>query len=483
MSPPQKRVKLDEIDPRFNFDALVKDWRSNVASQPVLSTEIQLLEGNGGNDESRVDFELPSAGTLLPGNSTRFYIEGTFEMKKEGEEIWTAIPATEADKVMLIPNWFDKIASVSISTGTQGVQCNDEPAFVAPYLNEMLNAHMDPELKKFLFIESCHPGHAAVIARSDWDFEGKAWKEYAATIFNGGKFNFSWIPINAWPLFQNGKFVLDTERPPRAVPLSIFDRTNRIRLEWKTENFKQIFIKKATEEVNTTEYRVSFSKPKLAIEVGIDNPKQPPFNKVNELVYVGPSRKVHVENVINPNTLNARMSGAVLPPGLLLFLLPSKLAAGEAKENIGFLKFPFKNIVIKFNRQMVFNSDETHTNGRLGLDRAQNLMNHLQYPICSIPVDTKTMTFDLLKDDGTKYAFPHIYIRLTPGYQQRNVPYNVDLKSFVQPGDLDIEITFKDADAPEDKSVLICCAMYEDVNATVHLKTKQILNRYNNMLL
>jgi len=479
--PPQKRMKLDQLDPRFDFDEIIKDWRTTVAGQPIWSSEIQLLEAINSSDESKVTFEMPSSGTLLPGNSTRFYIEGIFEMKKAGEETWTAVPNTEADKVMVCPNWFEKLVNVHIFTGTQPLNLNDEPAFLTPYLNEMLYAHMHPALKKYLCIEDSHPGHAAVIDRSDWDFEGKTWKEYSPKIFKGGKFNFSWIPTNAFPFFQNGAFVLDTQHPPRAIPLSLFDRNNKVVLEWKTNNLKLIFKKKAD---NTSEYRVKFSKPKLAIEVGMENPKQPPFSKGNELLYVGPTRKSISEDIVSDSMLHTRMTGMILPPSILVFVMPAKFAGDlVTAESIGFLKHQIKSITVKFNQQVVYNSETYQKNEEIGIDKPQNWVNHHQYPIASIPVDKNTMTFDMLNDDGTSYAFPHLYIRLSPGYLERNVPFNVDFKSFTQPGNLDIEVKFVDGKPPVAKSMLICYALYNDVNAVVNLKTKQFLNRYNNMLL
>jgi hypothetical protein len=71
---------------------------------------------------------------------------------------------------------------------------NDEPLYISPYVNEMLYAHMHPELKTYLCKEDCHPGNGVTLERSKWDFEGEDWKKYAPSIFKGEAFQFSYIP-------------------------------------------------------------------------------------------------------------------------------------------------------------------------------------------------------------------------------------------------------------------------------------------------
>jgi hypothetical protein len=108
-----KMAKTDHIDPRFNFDSKEIDWTANMSSQllkythvKVLDTTYPLTDNNGSYlNKTDVTFELPPYGTLLPGNQTRFYIEGIFEKKEEGLD-WEPIPSTEASKVIISPNWF-----------------------------------------------------------------------------------------------------------------------------------------------------------------------------------------------------------------------------------------------------------------------------------------------------------------------------------------------------------------------------------------
>jgi len=468
------------MDPRFDFNGLTKDWRLTVDKQPIWSSEIQILEPVKTNEIGKFVFELPPIGILLPGNTSRFHVEGIFEMADADADIWTPVPDTEADKVMVCTNWFEKlIEKVEVHTGTQNLNdIHNDPIFFPPYLHEMLYAHMDHDLKKFLCIEESHPGNSVVLDRASWDFGKASWTKYAPSIFKGGKFKFTWIPLNMWPLFQNGPFVLDTECPPRAVPLSLFSMSNKVNVNWNTST-KSIFKLKAG---NTKKYRFRVVDMKLAIEMGMENPKLNPFAKMNQLKYLGPSSK-SIAEVLPSSPFSFKMDNTILPPSLLLFVLPKSVQGGVPKsDQIGFDKHKIENIYVKFNQQKIYDSSLNYKYEELKLEKPQNLLNHYQYPIATIPVDKKSMTFDLLEDDGTKYAFPHLYIRLTSGYEERPIPFNVNFKMFTQPGNLEIELKFTNSTPPTD-SMIVCCALYNDINAVANLKTKQIVNPYNNLFL
>jgi len=484
-SPVKRNYNGKPIDPRFNFNCMTKDWRLRVDKQPILSSEIQVLEQGKSNERATFVFELPPTGILLPGNSSRFHVEGIFEMSDaETPDTWIPIPNTEAANVMVCTNWFEKlIERVQVFTGNQSMDSiHYDPTFLPPYLHEMLYAHMDADLKKFLCIEDCHPGHSVVTLRDEWDFEKPTWIKYAASVFKDGKFKFTWIPLNMWPLFQNGSFILDTDCPPRAVPLSLFDIGNKVKISCRTET--QLIFKKKAE--NTKQYRFRFIDMKLALEMGMENPKQLPFSNKssNELKYLGSSTKSTVELLPSSGQYQIRMDHTYLPPSLLIFVLPESLSGGLPKSDIvGFSKHRIETISVKFNQQKIYDSSPNFKYKELGLDEPQDLLNHYNFPIANIPVDKKSMTFELLQDDGTKYAFPHLYIRLTCGYEERNIPFNVNYKMFTQPGVLDIDVKFIDGTGPEAKSSIICLALYNDFNAIANLKTKQIVNPYNDLLL
>ena len=483
---PKKMVKNDQIDPRFDFESKEMDWNANISKQLLKYTRVQVLEPtyslttNNGSflDKTDVTFELPPFGTFLPGNLTRFYIEGIFEKKAETDVDWVAIPSTEASKVIVSPNWFDKLIEevklFSQDGATMGL--NDEPLYISPYVNEMLYAHMHPELKTYLCKEDCHPGNGVTLKRSKWDFEGEDWKKYAPSIFKGGAFQFSYIPLNSWPFFQNGKFILDEQHPPRAINLALFQR-GKVVIKFNTyfKNGDNIFKKK---DGNETEYRVRITNIKLALEMAEDNKNPFPNNGI--LQYLGTSQKVK-ECTLQDNIAWIKFENMTLPNSLLFFFLHKNTISGivpykDETENAGFRKHPLDHIQVRFNMQDLY-ATNTDRDAYLGLEDAINLENHLNYPIAGIPVDKTKTTLKQLLDDGTNYAFPHKYLRLSPGYQQRLMPATGKTDHLQDPGILDIKLTFSNnATVNKDLAVFVY-ALYDDyINVIADLKKKTFYN-------
>jgi len=481
-----KRRKNEEIDPRFDFESKEIDWNSNISKQLLKYTRVEVLDptfvltSHDGSylDKSDVTFELPPFGTFLPGNLTRFYVEGIFEKKGSADIDWVAIPSSEASKVIVSPNWFEKLIEEIklISEDGATMALNDEPLYISPYVNEMLYAHMHPELKNYLCKEDCHPGNGVTLKRTKWDFEGEDWKNYAPSIFKGSAFQFSYIPLNFWPFFQNGKFILDEQYPPRAINLALFQNGKMI-IKFNTyfKNGDNIFKKK---EGNDTEYRVRITNIKLALEMAEDNKNPFPNNGI--LKYLGSSRKVK-ECTLQDNIAWIKFENMILPNSLLFFFLQKNTISGivpykDETENAGFRKHPIELIQVRFNMQDLYCTN-TDRDAYLGLDDALNLENHYKYPIAGIPVDKNKTTLKLLLDDGTNYAFPHKYLRLSPGFHQRLIPSTGKTDHLQDPGILDVKITFsKNAAVNKDLAVFVY-AIYDDyVNVIADLKKKTFYN-------
>jgi hypothetical protein len=481
-----KVAKNDEIDPRFNFDSKEIDWTSNMSKQLLKYTYVKVLDpthpltDNNGSLLNRTDvtFELPPNGTFLPGNQTRFYVEGIFEKKEEADLDWSAIPSTEASKVIISPNWFEKLIEEVkvISTNGSSLALNDQPQYISAYMNEMLYAHMHPELKNYLCKEECHPGNAGSLTRSKWNFDGADWVKYAPSIFKGDKFRFSYVPLETWPFFQNGNFVLDAKQPPKAVNLSLFPMGQvKIRFNTNFSNGDNIFRKK---EGNITEYRVRITDIKLALEMAEDY--KDPFPKNGVLQYIGTS-KIVKNNDVQSNVSWIKFDNISLPTSLLFFFLPKTVVSGttsfkDETEYAGFRKHDLENIQVKFNMEDLYHTN-TDRDAYLGLYDATNLENHLKYPISGIPVDKNTMTLKQLLEDGTNYAFPHTYIRLSPGYHQRLMPATGKTDQLQHPGTLEIGMMFvKNGQLNKDLTVLVY-AFYDDYNNVIaDVKNKTFFN-------
>ena len=482
----KKVAKNDQIDPRFDFESKEIDWNSNISKQLLKYTHVQVLDStytlpttnSSYLDKTDVTFELPPFGTFLPGNLTRFYVEGIFEKKGTADVDWVAIQSTEASKVIVSPNWFEKLIEEVklISEDGATMALNDESLYISPYVNEMLYAHMHPELKTYLCKEDCHPGNGVTLTRSKWDFEGEDWKKYAPSIFKGSAFQFSYIPLNSWPFFQSGKFILDEQHPPRAINLALFQRGKVvIKLNTNFKNGENIFKKK---EGNVAEYRIRITNVKLALEMAEDNKNPFPNNGI--LQYLGTSQKVKECN-LQDNIAWIKFENMTLPNSLLFFFLPKNVLSGiltykDEVEQAGFRKHPLDNIQIRFNMQDLYCTN-TDRDAYLGLDQALTLENHLKYPIAGIPVDKNNTTLKQLLDDGTNYAFPHTYLRLSPGFNQRLMPATGKSDHLEDPGILDIKLTFtKNAAVNKDLAVFVY-AFYDDyVNVIADLKKKTFYN-------
>jgi len=484
-----KMFKTDVVDPRFDFKSKEIDWTARVSKQPLINTEVLVLDPNIKNNDKiegtllkqNVTFDLPPQGILLPGNKTRFYIKGIFEKKEAGSNIWSPVPNTDASKVIVCPNWFEKIidkVELLASNGSSTL-LNKTLEHMTPYLNEMLYAHMDPDLKKYLCKEPSHTGNAVTLIRSKWDYTGEDWTKYHPSIFKNGEFQFSYIPFDTWPLFQNGSFMLDYQEPPKAVDLTLFE-SPQIKITWQDiGDFQNIFKKKAD---NTSNYRLRITEIKLALELGKENfQNKEPFPKTT-LEYSGTTKLSNYINVVE-NEAYIKFSNIKLPTSLLFFFLPKNVSGATSKyqtetENAGFRKHPLKQIEVKFNMQNLHDFKVQNLNEYLGLYDAYNLENHCNFPIAGIPVNKDTITLQHLLDDGTIYAFPHNYLRLSPGYHQRNMSYGSNnMDQFKQPGNLDIKMRFTDDNQINNELMVVVYAFYDDYNnVVVDLKKKTFKN-------
>ena len=477
-----KTAKMSVVDPRFDFEPKCIDWTSKSLTQPLMQTQMIVIEPSPPLDSNQthllqsVTFDLPNNDQImLPGNGTRLYVEGIFEKQEHDTNVWSAIPNTEASEVIVSPNWFEKIIEKCEirSKGGATFALNYASQWVMPYLNEMFYAHMDPDLKKYLCMEPAHPGNATTLTRSKWDFEGEDWAKYHPSIFNGDKFKFSYIPFS-WPFFQNPEFVLNPQQAPKAVDLSLFE-SGQISITWNDYAVKHIFKKK--NENSTTKYRVRITSLKMVLEIG--NPTQKyQFPKKN-LHYIGTTTIVQQLPLIH-KTAFLKFGNIRLPNSILLAFLPENPEFFDYQtqtEHAGFCTHPLRSIVVNYKDQELYTMKPDEINGHLEMDNATNLQNHLEYPIAGIPVDKKNMTLEQLNDDGKTYAFPHVYIRLSPGYHQRLLSPKGKLDQLQQPGNLDIELRFTETEPVNKNLMIVAFAIYDDYyNVSADVKNKRFYN-------
>jgi len=476
-----KKVRpFADLDPRFNFSDPSNDWSRELDNQMLWGTAMKVLvpDQKGAVDPSKIEFVIPPYDALLPGLKTRFYIEGTFT--KFVENAWVPVTVEDAAEVMLTQNWFEKrISRVSVYCSNNYVSrlINKEPDYSSAYINMLAYAHMDPDLKKFVCMEPAHTGNACTLLKKDWDFEGAAWKKYAPSVCDGGKFLFSWIPLNTWPFYQSGDYTLGNN-PPRAVPTSLL-QDMVIAIHWADDG-DDIIIKK---EGNTTQYFLEL-EVKLAIEVAIMNPHMIMEKKLpTRLTYLGQSRKGDVARIEGVQMV-LKLENVKLPSSILLFVVSKgafrtyKPTEEDAKEE--FLKHHIENVKLAFNDIEYFDSTRHEKFTKLPLSVPLVLQNHLDYPIMGIPVDRKSTTLDLLQDDGTNYAFPHLYYRLSPGFDQHLMPIRGNVAQLQKEGNVEMIVRFDEAAQMPEKAMLVYYFLYEDdVALSVDIQKKVFHNRYN----
>ncbi len=478
-----KMVKVSMVDPRFDFEPHLYDWTSKSSHQPLLNTEFKVLEPNeqlvGEFPPLNVTFDLPKNGQiLLPGNGTRLHVEGIFE-KQVNLSDWIPVPSTEGTEVIISPNWFEKmIEKMEIkSSGGISSDLNRGSPFLLSYLNEMVYAHMDPEEKNYLCKDPAHPGNATTLTRSKWDFEGEDWKNYYPSIFTEEKFKFSYIPFT-WPFFQNADFVLNHQQPPKAVDLSLFEN-GKIAIKFN-EFFLKNFYKKRTNDLeNDTTYRVRFTDLKMVLEIGNPNPKYQFPKKCNYTGTTTISQHINVEHA----TDIMKFGNISFPNSLLFLFLPQNAEAGffdykDETEHAGFRKHPLRNFTVKFKDQEVYTNYTSHRYADLQMDDATNLQNHLDFPIAGFPVDKSKMTWEQLHNDGTTYAFPHIYVRLSPGYNQRSMAPLGKIDQLKEPGNFEIDLRFTENQPITNTGlILVVFAFYDDFyNVIADVKNKTFYN-------
>jgi hypothetical protein len=333
-------------------------------------------------------------------------------------------------------------------------------------------------LKTLLCQEASHPGHATTLTRSKWDYTGEDWVKYSPSIFNGGKFRFSFVPLDTWPLFQNGNFVLDVENPPKAVDLSLFEK-GKICISWKDFAGKETFKKKAD---NTSEYRIRITDLKMAIEIGNAN-RNDPFCKRTNLGYTGIT-KIAKQAEVTQFDASVTFEKIKLPTSLLFFFLPKKVNEGgmakyqdETECASGFRNHTLRSITVTFRDEELYQNGRETRFSHLNLHDAINLTDHWMYPVAGIPVDRQKMTLEHLLDDGTKYAFPHVYVRLSPGHQQRLIPSQGKIDQYHEPGNLLIDMQFAPNQIVDKDLMVVVYALYDDYfNVEADLKKKTYFN-------
>src|SRR5574343_206749 len=174
-------ARLDHVD--------MPDWQRGPRQEYLSSDYITIDPSNKISDETpQVDFDLPNKEPLLFGPSSKFRIKGVFEKLLENTVDWIKVPASDFDKLLMAPNWFEMlIKEISIFHDNYRIATSQENRYISPFINAYLYHNMDPLTKRLLCPQPCHPGYGVPAVDGKWAQDSAAWQTYAKNIFTGAQ--------------------------------------------------------------------------------------------------------------------------------------------------------------------------------------------------------------------------------------------------------------------------------------------------------
>jgi hypothetical protein len=469
-----KSERGSKIDSRFIYNDS-PNWRQG-QKQFLWGSEYISISATT-KTPTLYEFELPTGSTLLFGNQSGFYVRGMFQSKgsDEGDEKYDVVPATDASKVALVPNWFEHLLKdPQLYHGNMPLNPHDVPRYSDAYLNAYLYAHMYPETKRCLLPEALAPGRTANIKSSTTiltDAES-AWQKYAPLVFGTRKLEFRYIPLHTFPFVQQTNFCTDG-RPPAAVPLEVLQKMS-IQLQLK-EDQSGIFMKKSD---NNRDYRFKIENITLVVEEARMNPNMEKsfLNQKGLMHYAGLTKFAMAENInASVQQHKLRFQDVPMPEGLFIFALPKTALSGVVTNTTVttkvFRDHNISEVLIHFNNMpLSIKSPHIGDLGRREIEIKQ-MMDHYEHPPFGVLQDPTLISLDSVVGGGNTTAFPHVYIPLCPsGKETRIVPVGADGQVINKNGDLDITLKFGTGGAKD--VTYLAYIFYTDVNMVLDLSNQ-----------
>ena len=475
------------LDQQFDFPTVEK-WRQ-VKDKKVFATDYIVHTKNHyiGPEESPslVEFVLKEDEVFAFGPQTRFRISGQFQIQKTALGAWTSCEPEDFSKVVLIPNWWEMlIKELDIFHGNTKIVSSDEGRFIAPYINAWKYAWMNTEQKQLLCPEPCHPGFSVPTQRGDkgWDkTAGSEWEAYSKSIFLGaGKdFNFSWIPLDTQPFFQNSNYFQDGQ-VQKILPMPILSQL-LIRFNF-IDNQSHIFKRTAvTPPAFQPNFRFLLKDFRLVAEhLRLYKPFQTSLlNKRHVISYPGVTKLIQPVTIAhNSTTYRTKIQQVAMPEGLFIFALPRDVLSG----NYDYSRNTVNDVFVKHNIQkLTFTyGDESFylTEPNIGMIRdrvieSKLFTDMLMSPPFGLKVDRSKVTMDAVNDGFDSTPYPLAFVNLTNfgDKNSRIIPFLNDGNCLAKNNDLESTFTFTTDGAP-DAVTFFVCIYYTDSNLTLDLKKK-----------
>ena len=474
-------------DKRFDFSGIVP-WRKS-GKQVVYGSEYTKMDDNNSFDGilSQLEFPLQTKKPALFDAMSRFRVKGMFEHQVAGAGAWLPTPFAEAVKVAVYPLWFEKLfRNKDIFHESYQIKTGEEPMFVEPHLNQFLYHIMDPELKKFLCPEACHPGNGVPLNAGSWHFNDKSeWLAYAKHIFTGAEIAFTWIPLFMFPFYQGSNHIYDEEQVPKCVPLN---HTGKLTMRMKlVDDMSIIFKTKSTEETNKYRCRL------ISMDLMVEEARMSPLietklfkNNKSLLYYHGVCKLGRAESI--PDTTFAfqtRFEDVMLPESIFIFALNKKVVGGTwsyksqldspapffLKHNIKKVSLNFAGLNFSLEEPQIGHVDNDYMDNRNWLEETR------RGPF-GIKVNHKACSVRGTKGGYNDTDFPHIFISLTTNGRHRLVPLLSEPSVLNKNGDLNIALSFNQNGSADSAQYFIYLS-YTDVNLVLDMKRKKFLSPFN----
>lgn len=488
MATPSKVMKSSE-DSRITFEPL-NAWQKE--KNALLGSEYTVIEPNTSltSQSNTIEFDINSTRCLLFGPMSKLIIRGGFETREVGEtagtwKAWKTVPATEASKVCLAPNWFEMlIKQLDIFHQNSRITSSNEPRSITPWLNTLLYRLMDPIQKKILCPQESHFANCIPPWKKDqWGMDsashGSTWTDYAAEAF-GKSIVFEYTPLNCFPFTQGANHL--TGDVPRLLPTPLCGRLQmRITMH---DNQSHIFRKKAD---NTNEYRFNMTSCKLLLE---EARLTPAFEKSlltakRVLTYPGTTRIALTEPISEGTPVHkAKFQDIYLPESLLIFALPKEVASGTYKfstdtnQNV-FRTHNINAVQVSFNQSRLYIREPYPGEINETFMDTKQMLDHIFQPVMGVPPDIANFKVDYFKDASINTSYPHVYLPLVNfGTKSRTLPALDDGSALSKKADLEIDIRFEETGTAKGL-IYIIYAIYTDVATTFDCRTRLFGNPYN----
>jgi len=493
--PPKKRAQSQRRSSNDTTDLSSDDLRIHYANKPfyergtrqgLLGSEYIIVEPNNKIEHipSQVDFNLPSKGSIVFGPMSKFRIKGVFQKQEENSADWTNLSASEAEQILLAPNWLDMlIKEISVFHNNNRITSSNENRFIVPFINSYLYHNMDPLAKKLLCPQPSHPGYCVPDPDGKWTKDAAVWTKYAKAAFVSGAISFDYTPLFLFPFYQGGSYLID-DNVPRILPAPA---VGQIQIRFSFTDSQDHIFRKAAADTNKAKYRFAFTEFNLVLEEArLAAPMEKQLRDIKRpIAFPGVTRMQLVENVpVGSSSCKARFQNIYLPEGIFIFCLNKAVANGTYKfaqetESTVFAAHNLESVDIAFDSKKL-SIQEPHI-GTIRRDELdfKLMYDHLVTPPFGVEQDPKFITAAYVANGSEGTAFPHIYVSLVAGPNgERLLPWMSRAEeSASKRADLDIELIFTEKNAPSN-TIFIIYVVYSDVSIVYDPMKKNFSSPY-----